>query len=271
MMPYFSRVPARDILARMNKRILSALGLVVAAFLLGALTMIGWRGATPLPPGVSQNGSVSLPVNIISTHDTSSKLWAISIEYPQFAFAPASFNKEISDAVDAHLADFKKNVRDNWAARQATTPTGTPVEQFPASPFDFIASWEPAQINANTISFILRFSSYQGGASGIDELQTFNYDLAARKDLTLADLFTGTPDYLQKVSQLSRQQLMGSLETASGGNVQTDMLDAGTTPTVDNFKNFTFTRYSITIYFPRYQVAPGAFGEQSVVLSRTAK
>ncbi len=262
---------ARDILAHMNKRILSALGLVVAAFLLGVLTVIGWRGTTSPSPSVLQNGFVSLPVNIISTHDTSSKLWTLSIEYPQFAFAPASFNKEISSAVDAHLADFKKNAQDNWALRQATTPTGTPVEQFPSSPFDFIVTWEPAQINAHYISFILRFSSYQGGASGVDELQTFNYDLVAKKDLTFADLFAGTPDYLQKVSQVSRQQLTSNLETASQGHVQTDMLDSGTAPTANNFKNFTFTDYSITIYFPRYQVAPGAFGEQSVILSRTIK
>ncbi len=242
--------------------------MVAAAFFLGVIATIAWRTA-PVTSNLSKEAPSSLPVNIVSTHDTSSKLWTLSIEYPQFAFAPASFNKEISDAVNAQRDDFEKNVQDNWAARQATAPSGTPREEFPASPFDFIVTWEPAQINAHNISFVLRFSSYQGGASGIDELQTFNYDLAAGKDVTLADLFAGTPNYLEKISQLSRQQLTGSLTTASEGHLQTDMLNAGTTPTVDNFKHFTFTDYLITVYFPRYQVAPGAFGEQKVILSRT--
>ncbi len=251
----------------MNKKIISALTMVAAAFFLGVIATIAWRTA-PLAPGSPHNASPSLPMDIVSIHDTSSKLWTLSIEYPQFSFASASFNKEISDAVNAHRDDFEKNVQDNWAARQATAPSGTPREEFPSSPFDFIVTWEPAQINARTISFVIRFSSYEGGASGRDELQTFNYDCVAGKDLTLADLFPGMPNYLEKASQLSREQLTGSLATASAGHVQTDMLDAGTAPTADNFKNFTFTDYGITIYFSRYQVAPGAFGEQTVTLSR---
>lgn len=251
----------------MNKRIVSALGMVVAAFLLGVIAAMAWRG-TSFPSGASNTASSSLPVDIVSVHDTSSKLWTLSIEYPQFLFAPASFNKEISDAVNAHLADFEKNSQDNWHARQATTPTGTPVEQFPSSPFDFIVTWEPAQINTHYISVIVRFSFFQGGASGVDELETFNYDLAGGHDMTLADLFAGTPDYLGKISQLSRQQLTGALTAASEGHLQTDMLDAGTAPTVDNFKNFTFTDYRVTVYFPRYQVAPGSFGEQQIILPR---
>lgn len=249
----------------MNKRIISALGMVVAAFLLGVIAAMAWPGAS-LPSGASKNASSSLPMDIVSVHDTSSKLWTLSIEYPQFLFAPTSFNREISDSVNTHLVDFEKNAQENWHARQATTPTGTPVEQFPPSPFDFIVTWQPAQINSRYISVIVRFSFFQGGASGVDELQTFNYDLTQQRDVTLADLFGGTPNYLEKISRLSRQQLTGTLETASAGHVQTDMLNSGTEPTADNFKNFTFTDYQTTIYFPRYQVAPGSFGEQQVTL-----
>ncbi|MFA6495272.1 MAG: DUF3298 and DUF4163 domain-containing protein [Candidatus Paceibacterota bacterium] len=249
----------------MNKKIASMVGMILAAFCLGILVTVSWRGAW-LMPNASRNASSSLPISIVSLHDTSSKLWALNVEYPQFSFAPAAFNKEISDAVNGQLADFKKNAQDNWQARQATTPSGTPVEQFPSSPFDFMVTWESAQINDHYISIVVRFSSYEGGAHGLEELQTFNWDLPLRHDVALADLYPTTVDYLAKISQLSREQLAGSLESASGGNVQTDMLDAGTTPTVDNFKNFTFTNYLVTIYFPKYQVAPGAFGEQRITL-----
>ncbi len=251
----------------MNRKIVSALGMVVAAFLLGVLATLAWRGGSALP-SASKNASSSLPMSIVSVHDTSSKMWTLSIEYPQFSFVPALLNKEISDAVNAHLADFEKNSQENWRARQATAPTGTPIEPFPPSPFDFIVTWEPAQINAQYISIIVRFSFFDGGASGVDELQTFNYDVAGGKDMTLGDLFASTPTYLEKISQLSRQQLTATLDAASQGHVQTQMLDEGTAPTADNFKNFTFTNYQVAVYFPRYQVAPGSFGEQQITLPR---
>ena len=38
---------------------------------------------------------------------------------------------------------------------------------------------------------------------------------------------------------------------------------------LENFSNFTFTDNSITVYFPKYAVAPGSFGEQEISIPRT--
>lgn len=227
------------------------------------------RGVAPERSG--SNALPSFPMSVVSIHDTSSKMFDISIEYPQFPSLASQFNQDITDAVMTRLASFKKDGEGAWTARQATRPSGTMAQEFPDRPFDFIATWEPAQTNERYVSFIIHFYYFAGGAHGAEELQTFNYDCAKKTDVRLSDLFSGTPDYLQKISQTARQQLLATLETASAGHVQTDMLDQGTAPTVDNFKNFTFAGTTVTIYFPKYQVAPGVFGEQQVTVARDGR
>jgi len=44
------------------------------------------------------------------------------------------------------------------------------------------------------------------------------------------------------------------------------MIDYGTAPVPENFKNFNFNSYGLTIYFQRYQVAPGAAGSLTVMI-----
>jgi hypothetical protein len=112
------------------------------------------------------------------------------------------------------------------------------------------------------VSFIIRFDSYAGGANGNQEIQTFNYDISEHKIMTLADLFPGKTDYLTSIASTIRSQLAQTMSNNSNGNAPTDMLDAGTEPTIDNFKDFTFDHYTATFYFPKYAVAPGSFGEQ---------
>jgi len=47
-----------------------------------------------------------------------------------------------------------------------------------------------------------------------------------------------------------------------------EMIDMGTEPKEDNFKNFTISQDKIiTIYFPQYQVAPYAAGEQKIEIN----
>jgi hypothetical protein len=43
----------------------------------------------------------------------------------------------------------------------------------------------------------------------------------------------------------------------------------GTAPTAENYQNFTFTENILTIYFPKYSVAAGAFGELHVDIPRS--
>ena len=182
---------------------------------------------------------------------------------------PEELNTAIASSVSSRLEDFYKVVALNSAARDATAnnPPGKPGASIPPNAYSFIATWQEAQINNRYVSFIIRFDSYAGGANENQEVETFNYDVSAKKLMSLPDLFPAAPNYLDQLSKLSRQQLSDSLRTASPGYDPVAMLDAGTEPTADNFHNFTFTDYAVTLYFPKYAVAPGAFGEQRVTIS----
>jgi hypothetical protein len=119
------------------------------------------------------------------------------------------------------------------------------------------------------VSFIIRFDSYTGGANGNQGLQTFNYDVAGKKDMAIADAFPNVSGLFGKLSAIARSQLAAKLKEAGGPDAPLDELAPGTAPVAENFKNFTFTDNAITIYFPKYSVAAGAFGEQKVVITRS--
>ena len=222
----------------------------------------------PTPDSRQTRPNNELPLTIVSLNETT-KLYSIRGEYPQFTSAARSLSATIANDINTRIAEFKKNATENWKARQDTTPAGQPKEENPTTPFDFIVTWEPKQLNTRTISLIVRIYSYEGGAHGNSELKTYNYDIQTGNPVSLASLFPDDPNYLSTVSKTAYNQLLQDLTTASNGNVEMDMLRDGTRPTPDNFTYFTFDDNTIDLYFQKYQVAPGVFGEQKVTLSRT--
>ena len=227
--------------------------------------------------------AVTMPMNIVSIREVASTSPAVTVEYPQFPSLSTGFNAEIASSTLSRLAEFRQEAADNQAARLATDPldqsvngnlggnTSAPPASAELSPSDysFIASWQPAQMNGAYVSFVERYDSFVGGANEIQDIQTFNYDVADQRTISLADLFPNAPDYLQQISTNVRQQLADSMNAASNGNVSTDMLDAGTAPTADDLSDFTFTQYEITLYFPKCAVAACSFGEQQATIVRS--
>jgi len=253
------------------------LTIVIVAIVVALVTFVVTFTAMPrqvsAPSAINaQSGSNIIPTSIVTQYQNASTSPSVSIEYPQFPSLSADFNASIAKAVTDRLADFKQAAALTETARDATANNlpGQPGASIPPSDYSFIASWQLTQINSRYVSFIIRFSSYSGGANGNDELQTFNYDVAARKTVGLGDLFPKRADYLSAIADIARSQLNESLNSASNGNAPLDMISAGTEPTADNFADFTFTDYIVTIYFPKYAVAPGSFGEQHVDIPRSA-
>lgn len=244
-----------------------AIGMITIglAALLLAVGIVSTKSNTP-----AKSESIDMnTVRIVAVREDTNPLYSIVMEYPQFAMASDAFNKEIAEWVNGKLADFKANAADNWKGRQDTMPAGQQKEAYPASPFTFAITWESKQINAEAISIIVRMDSFEGGAHGNSELKTFNYDVAHKKDIALADLFPGNGSYLEKVSTYTHDRLMESLaSSADGGDTVANMISDGTAPKEENFGNFMFNNDVIDIYFPKYQVAPGVYGEQYVRMPR---
>ena len=253
------------------------IAVAVIAFALGTMfSSPKKQEALPVPQtGIAVSPSApkdTLPVYIVATKDASNPLYRISVEYPQFSnepFTDGSLNKSISGAVNGKMNEFKSTSEENWKARQDTLPAGSAALEIPKpAPFYFTESWQAKQLNSHFASFILRFDSFEGGANEQQEIVAFNYDFMKKKIVSLGDLFPGVSDYLQQISRFARVQLSGSLNASGGGDFPADMLSEGTAPTPENFQNFIFDDDVVEFYFPKYQVAPGVYGEQHVATPR---
>lgn len=214
----------------------------------------------------NNTSTVPMSVNSVNLLDS---FFNIKAEYPQFQIRGVdALNKKISDLIDNKIASFKKDSQDNWNARRATATPDNPVPENPEQPFDFIATWTPTQINDQYLSFYINIYNFTGGAHGAGEIDTFNYDIKNKKEITIMDFLGNSQDSLQNLSVLAAQNVGYDLQ--SKGMPMNDFLNQmiadGTAPKIDNYSNFNFNHNSLTIYFQQYQVAPGSAGQITITL-----
>jgi hypothetical protein len=251
--------------------------LAFAVVVLAALSaFLYWRYVKPAI-GISQTGPGQICSIATTTQADGARMSIVSVsqsdgfyniqaEYPQFDGADPAFNQKIASLVNGEIDDFKKEAKDNFDARNATIPAGEAVLQKPEQPFDFIATWTPAQFNSRYLSFMIDVYYFSGGAHGADQISAFNYDLANKKEITIGD-FLGSADGLDKLAKMAKDQVTSQLQ--SNGSQMEDflaqMIQDGTKPVLENYRNFTFGYGKLTVYFEQYQAAPGSAGTITTV------
>lgn len=203
---------------------------------------------------------------------------SFSVAYPTFTNASAEFNASIAQAVQDALASHVQEATDNWQSRYKTQTKNTPKkERITKVPTEkdkmpFYVTYDVVQANQSMISVLLHIGGDTGGAHGYETLAAFNYNVVTGRPMTLAEVYYGTDNYLQVISKAVRIDLAkqftssGTLDESIG-----TMLDAGTEPDLQNFKNFTIDqdpqgKRRITFYFDQYQVAPYVYGQPQVTL-----
>ncbi|NDV19527.1 DUF3298 domain-containing protein [Pseudodesulfovibrio sp. JC047] len=107
----------------------------------------------------------------------------------------------------------------------------------------------------------LDISVYTGGAHANHWPKTWIFDLVDGHQLTLNDLFTDPESALPNIAKLCQATLISSL----GPENQPTIL-AGTAPKPENYKHFILTPEGLVFFFPPYQVASFADGEQIVTI-----
>lgn len=236
----------------------------LALFLAGMFADFFWNARNASAP----EPQAGIPLRVLNINESEERLYEINASYPHFVLLPESVNESIKSFVESHIAEFKKSARENRDARVATLPEEE-RKAFIPEPYYFSLTWSPAQISDKYVSFIVRTYSYEGGANGREEIGTWNYDVKQNREVTYRDLFPEEGDnYLEKLSKASRASLIGEFGFDFEGGAALEMLESGTEPTEENFRHFTFTDEAVTVYFEKYQVAPGSFGELRVVIPR---
>ncbi|HLP86715.1 MAG TPA: DUF3298 domain-containing protein [Candidatus Paceibacterota bacterium] len=209
----------------------------------------------------------------------------IDVKYPYFKNADAGFNLRIENFLKNGIEEHKNISKDNWQARFETQTAGENIPKVPAKEeekFYFYSDYTVIQSNSTYISFVLIYGGYSGGAHGYENRVSYNYDLKNHKDVMLKDLFPNNPQYLNYISERSRESLKKAYATPSEedkkNSSQEDlkayfdnilsMIDIGTEPKEENFTAFTFTDEKVKIYFGQYQVGPYAIGSPEVEIKR---
>jgi len=212
-------------------------------------------------------GSLRMKIHSIRESDS---FFYVQAEYPEFMAASDDFNHEIAALISNKISGFKKESVDNWKARLDTVPAGKSVPENPEQPFPFIASWESAQLNTQYLSLVIKIYYFSGGAHGSEEIHTFNYDMLQKKKIRIEDFLDSSQEALKRISKISAEDITSQLKSRGWREDDSlkEMVKQGTTPLFENFKNFNFDPQGLTIYFGKYQVAPGAAGSLTVRITK---
>jgi len=98
-----------------------------------------------------------------------------------------------------------------------------------------------------------------GAAHPGDYSNTLNYDLSIGRYVLLTDIFLPDSNYLETISNYCVNELRKQPYSDSFS------LD-GASPTFENYRNWNISNEGFIVTFDTYQVAPGAAGQQVIVI-----
>lgn len=183
--------------------------------------------------------------------------YTADIKIPVF-LGEDSLNNLISTQMDVWFLNFQDEI---------TWQLDSPLFQNQDFKCAFYGNWQLEQNSPEYISVLLSAYSFTGGANGLDQLASFTWNKKSDRLVTLQDLvpMVANPPSLEVLSNLCQKQLNQILDAENDSDLQ-EMIALGTEPLQENFQVFTLSEKGATIYFTKYQVAPGSFGIQKVFL-----
>lgn len=108
----------------------------------------------------------------------------------------------------------------------------------------------------NYISFLITYSCDYGGAHPDIDVVTVNYNKKDKEFVDINKLIEKNKEILSVFSNISYESLKDKIEEKEDSN----MLKQGTSPKIDNFTKFVFSKDGIILFFPNYSVAPYYLG-----------
>lgn len=201
---------------------------------------------------VRKNAGVSV---VHTMPDT--EFYSADIEQPVFE-GQEGLNNLIAEKIGDWFAEFESEIQLNSAAYSdvANRPKGA-----------FYVDWRLDQNSRECVSVLLTAYSYTGGANGQDQLASFTWDKKSQSLISLEQVLPSivSPPSLQSLAEFCRSQLRETIGVDDDGFLE-EMLELGTDPVPENYQVFTLSNLGATVYFTKYQVAPGSYGIQEVFL-----
>ena len=218
--------------------------LFIIISLLVAVTFTACVSQKSTVPGVTSIRS--LPGNDIYQAD---------MDIPEIAGEPelnTLINNQINSWYDEFISDAELNSQ---------------IAKEYGQPFTFENQWKVPLNNEECTSVLLTAYQFTGGANGIDYMASFTWNKITQKIMPLESFLplVMTEPSLESLAQICRKELTAALSAENDSNLQ-QMILAGTEPVAENYQIFTISDAGLTIYFQKYQVAPGSAGTQAVLI-----
>ncbi len=201
--------------------------------------------------GTTGYGTLRATTQLIQA-TSSEPAYSVEVQYPRIV---ADRNQEQLADMNAAIAQ-QVNKAVNEFTQRVTQRANEQPERSPRN--EFAGSYEIAQLSPQLVSIRYTVSEYLGGAHPTPIIFTFNYLPDKNKRIQLADIFRQESDYLSRLSELSRTQLLE--ERTEEPQLNPEWVREGTQPAAENFERFTLTDTHLVIHFEPYQVAPYAAG-----------
>jgi len=190
----------------------------------------------------------------------------IDITYP-YIEGQDGFNNFVENIINSETASFKQISLENDAAVKEIDPES--YEQFPRS-YALNIGYDKGRLDENIVSVVVNIYNFTGGAHGAAYFKPVNWDFRTNKEIKLADIFSETPDYLQKISDYAKPILTQEISKRAESDYS-GWVDEGASPKEENFSVFLLSdayidNPTITFYFAQYQVAAYALGDFKVTM-----
>lgn len=185
----------------------------------------------------------------------STDVYQADIDIPEIANEP-ELNTLLDNQVNSWFESFVSDAELN-----------SQVAESMGQPFTFENQWKLTLNTNDCVSILLTSYQFTGGANGEDKLASITWNKLTDKVMQLeAFLPLVLPEpSLESLAQMCRKELTVAL-VAENNPELLDMIDSGTEPVPENYDIFTISDQGLTIYFEKYQVAPGSAGTQAVLL-----
>jgi len=194
--------------------------------------------------------------------------YRVDLKYPSFNFGPEALmglrgvagdmNTYIDTLEQGWVRDFKNNL--NYFTYDTA---------FNDMTSEIITDYKTSYALNSFVSIELSCYEFIAGAAHPNYfVRTYNYDFTDKGNLDFADLFKKDSGYLKFVSDYCRTSLTEQQKQV-GADPVSDMINEGTKPVAENYKNFVVDDKGITIIFNPYQAGPYAVGEQRVTIPKS--
>lgn len=118
--------------------------------------------------------------------------------------------------------------------------------------YEAIYNYKIAYNKNNILSIPLTMYEFTGGAHGLTNIKSFNYDLATGKELKLEDLFKANSNYKEVINNHIKEEISKQPEIYFQGQ------DAFSS--IKDNQDFYISDEGIVIYFSLYDIAPYSSG-----------